>query len=418
MQSYVLNCPDRGAVAEVLKENRYNAVGVILRLAWQAGLMREEIASLTWPQLELSDRRLALPDRQVPLTEELVSYFTLLGELRGRTEGPVVLSDRDGVPLTPQSISRLARRALDSAGQGEIRLVDLRHDFVLSELERHDWQYVSRVCGIDLPTLRAHFASYLPDRKVSARRTAAPAPLDEVQLWRLVQAEGASPVGVTLWLTWQMGLRLREIVSLRWEQLDLRCAVMVLPRGRFLVPPALGALLRRLRPSPAEGPVLVTPQARSGFDPDRLSKLTRGRLVQGGLDDLSLRDLRLDWELRAGGEAQVRAYIAASGPITRNALVSLLKVSPSTAHLRLKNLVRRGKLVQVGMKYYLPGTVVPPERQASEIRAYLAREGFAYRQDIARLLRVEVGQCYPILRRLVASGELVQVHQKYYLKEA
>lgn len=225
-------------------------------------------------------------------------------------------------------------------------------------------------------------------------------------------------VGVILRLAWQMGLRLREIVSLRWEQLDLRCGVMVLPRGRFLVPPALGALLRRLRPSPAEGPVLVTPQARSGFDPDRLSKLTRGRLVQGGLDDLSLRDLRLDWELRAGGEAQVRAYITANGPITRNALVSLLKVSPSTAHLRLKNLVRRGKLVQVGMKYYLPGTVVPPERQASEIRAYLAREGFAYRQDIARLLRVEVGQCYPILRRLVASGELVQVHQKYYLKEA
>ena len=34
-----------------------------------------------------------------------------------------------------------------------------------------------------------------------------------VALWKLLQAEKMSPAGVALWLTWQMGLRLDEIVA-------------------------------------------------------------------------------------------------------------------------------------------------------------------------------------------------------------
>lgn len=39
----------------------------MLRLAWQAGLSREEIAGLTWPQVDLTDSVLYLSDRTVPL---------------------------------------------------------------------------------------------------------------------------------------------------------------------------------------------------------------------------------------------------------------------------------------------------------------------------------------------------------------
>ena len=46
----------------------------------------------------------------------------------------------------------------------------------------------------------------------------------------------------------------------------------------------------------------------------------------------------------------------------------------------------------------------------------LTREGFAYRQDIARLLRIDVSQCRPILRKLVAEGQIVQDRQKYLLR--
>jgi integrase len=418
MQAYVLNRPDRGAVAQLLERERYRAAGVIVRLAWELGLVREEIAALRWEQVDLPDREVRLPDRAVPLPEALAAFLSSLAELRGRSEGPVVLSDRDALPLAPQSISRLARLALDRAGQTKIRLIDLRHDFVLSQLEEHDGPYVSRICGIDMPTLRAHFAQYLPQKHVQPAAPAGPQMLDEVRLWRALQAEGASAAGLTLWLTWRLGLSLRAVAGLKWEQVDLAAGTLQASGRNVTLPAQLARLLQAVCPEEPTGPVLLTPVARGAYDPDRLSKVVRSRLVAAGLDHVTLRALRMDYALRIGGEQRVTAYVKAHGTITRQEAVRVLQVSATTAHSRLKALQRGGRLVQVGMKYYLPGTVVPPERQAEEIRAYLSREGFAYRQDIARLLRVGVGQCAPILRRLVSAGELVQVRQKYYLKEA
>ena len=43
MQEYVVNRPDGRAMNRVLEKIFDNAAGVILRLAWQAGLLREEI---------------------------------------------------------------------------------------------------------------------------------------------------------------------------------------------------------------------------------------------------------------------------------------------------------------------------------------------------------------------------------------
>ena len=73
--------------------------------------------------------------------------------------------------------------------------------------------------------------------------------------------------------------------------------------------------------------------------------------------------------------------------------------------------------MRIGGKYYLPGSVVPPERQLEAIRAYLGQAGFAYRQDIVSLLNIRPKQCTLLLRRLVDAGELVQSGQKYFLPE-
>ena len=48
MQEYVVNRPDEGAMEQILRENSGNAAGAILRLAWLAGLLRDEIQHLTW----------------------------------------------------------------------------------------------------------------------------------------------------------------------------------------------------------------------------------------------------------------------------------------------------------------------------------------------------------------------------------
>ena len=71
MQEYVVNRPDAGAMEQILKENFHNAAGAILRLAWQAGLLRDEIQHLTWAQIDFLDQQILLPDRSVPISEEI-----------------------------------------------------------------------------------------------------------------------------------------------------------------------------------------------------------------------------------------------------------------------------------------------------------------------------------------------------------
>lgn len=417
MQEYVVNRPDEGAMERILRANPGNAAGVILRLAWQAGLLREEIQKLTWEQVDFLDQRIVLPDRSVPVSEELAQWLRELRGGRDLGQENVVLSDRDKKPLTPQSISRLVRTALDKEGQTGVRLIDLRHDFVLRQLEEHDWQYASRITGVEAVGLNVHFGEYLEEKRVSTRiRRKEPLQIDEFALWKLLRAEGSSPAGATLWLTWQAGLQLEEIVTLRWEQVDWEKAELRLERRNAPLSAGALAMLRELRrDGDGTGFVLTSPRSRQPYDRTRLSKLVRGALVRAGMDDVTLRDLRLDCGLRTGGEGQILALVRRQRAVTRNGVMELLGVSRTTAYNRLKQMVKRGKLTQVGARYYLPETVVPPERQGEVILEYIEKEGFAYRQDVARILGIEAAQCRPILQKLVAAGQLRQERQKYVL---
>ena len=418
MQDYVVNRPEEGAMNRILTAAGDSAAGIILRLAWQAGLLRDEIQRLTWAQVDFNAQRLLLPDREVPIPPELSGWLEALRDSRNRCSPVVVLSDRDRKPLTPQSISRLARAALDSEGQTAVRLIDLRHDYILRQLEEHDWQYVSRITGVESTAMKLHFAGHLKEKKVSTRvrRETPAAHIDEFTLWKLLQAEGTSPAGVALWLAWQLGLRLEEIVALRWDQVDLAGERLVLPERTAELPAGAVELLERLRrEEPQAERVLVSRRTGRPYDRTRLSKMVRTALVRGGMDDVTLRDLRLDWELRGGGESLVLDYLRRERSITRNQAAELLGVSRTTAYNRLKQLVKREKVTQIGARYYLADTVVAPEHQAEAILEYLRREGFAYRQDIARLLNIDAVQCRPILRRLVTQGQIVQEDQKYRL---
>lgn len=410
-----MNRPDEGAMEQALRENPGNAAGTVLRLAWQAGLLRDEIQHLTWEQVDFLDGCLVLPDRKVPIGQELLEWLQALRDGRDRSQEAVVLSDRDRKPLTPQSISRLARAALDKQGQTEVRLIDLRHDFVLRQLEEHDWQYVSRITGVEAAGLNVHFAEHLEEKKISTRiRREDSVQIDEFALWKLLRTEGASPAGIALWLTWQAGLRLEEIVALTWDQ--VQGEQLCLPRRKVLLSGGARKAPEDLaRREGREGAVLTAPRSRQPYDRTRLSKLVRAALVRAGLDDLTLRDLRVDCALRSGGEGQILSQVRQQGWTTRNEVMALLKVSRTTAYNRLKQMVSRGRLTQVGARYYLPEKVVPPERQEVVIMEYLEREGFAYRQDVARLLGIGVSQCRPLLQRMLARGSILQDRQRYTL---
>ena len=50
-----------------------SSAGIILRLAWQAGLNRPEMHALTWDQVDLDRGELHLPTHTVPLAAELLA---------------------------------------------------------------------------------------------------------------------------------------------------------------------------------------------------------------------------------------------------------------------------------------------------------------------------------------------------------
>ena len=413
MRTYVVNRPDLEAMRRILEQT--GPEGIVLRLAWQAGLTREEISALTWEQVSFLDNRLELPDRMIPLEADLRAALWRLYENHHALSPRVALSSRGKRPLAPESISRLARLALDREGQTQVRLMDLRHDWILRQLESKSWAETARISGVEVPALQARFSSYIPEKRDAPHSAAQ---VDEFKLWRVLQTERASPAGLALWLAWQLGLQAQEIISLTWEQVDLAGDLLHLPDRDIPLTNAVRRLLEdaRRRRRPGDPPqVLLTERSRKGLDLPRLSRMTRAALIRGGMEHTSLRDLRRDENQEDEDSRLLEA--ARRAPLSRGDVMSLLQVSKTAAYGRLHRLTEQRKLVRIGGKYYIPESVVPPERHRETIQAYLRQAGFAYRQDIVQLLHIRPKQCTLLLRRLVDSGELVQRGQKYFLPE-
>ncbi|MDY3282582.1 DNA glycosylase AlkZ-like family protein [Dysosmobacter sp.] len=418
MGTYQINRPEEQAMAAVLAANQGNAAGMILRLAFLQGLQREEITFLTWDRVSFLDGVLRLPDREVPMDGAFRAYL----EPR-RAEGVllspyVVVSERYRRRMQPEAVSRVARRELDRAGLTKVRLVDLRNEYIIRQLADHDCGYVSRVSGVEIRSLQLHFGPYIAAGSGKARREGEAAEIDEFRLWKILQAERDTPAGLALWLTWQMGLSGSEIVSLRWEQVDMGANVIRLPDREVPLTSAVSRMLesRRQRDG-GTGNVLLSERARKPVDMARLSRMVRSALIRGGMENLTLKDLQRD-ALRVHEERLVLEEIRRRGAVSRREAAELLGVTPRVAYTRLRRLTETKKLVLIGAKYYAAGDVVPPERHEAVIREYLVGAGFAYRQDVARLLGIGERQCSLILKRMVTAGELVRRGQKYCLPPA
>lgn len=406
---------DAAAMRRLLDQECTGPESIVLRLAWLEGLTREEIAVLTWDHVSFLDARLELPDRMVPLDPDLRPFLWKLWEAHRDDSPYVVLSSRDRTPLRPESISRLARKALDRAGMEGVRLLDLRYDWILRQLEELDWPETARISGMAVASLQAHFAPAVPP--ASEPRQKASGQVDEFKLWKLLQAEQDTPAGLALWLTWQLGLQGQEIIALTWEQIDFDENCVHLPDRDASLTSALRRMLEEVRKTrlPDDDPhVLLTKQSRRPLDLPRLSRMTRAVLIRGGLEHVALRDLRKD-DGRTAEDTAILQLVRDRGSVSRSSVVELLGLSNSAVYGRLRRLTEQERLVRIGGKYYLPGTVVPPEQHQEAIQAYISEAGFAYRQDIVELLHIQPKQCTLVLRHLVDAGALLQEGQKYYL---
>lgn len=410
---HTFNRPDEAAMLRILERHPHSPEGAILRLAWLEGLSRSEITELRWDQVDFEGKAIQLPDRAVPLepsTEACLRERHVRCALR---DPHVVISERSKKPMPPESISRLSRLALDSEGQ-KVNLMDLRHDFVIRQLQTHDWPYVARVSGMAVSTLRGSFSQYFQERPSAAPELP---PDSEYLLWRIVQQEGSSVVGLALWMGWKLQMQPGEILNLTWSQVDLDRGLLHLPDREIPIGSRLNRLLGDVcghRKDPAQDRVLLTPGTGKPMDLARLSTVIRTALIRGGLEQLSLGDLsRLS---RRGSQRQtVLARLSAVGSLTREEVMDLLGVSKSAALKLLNQLRQDGAVVRIGGCYYPAGAVVLPEDQSAAVTAYLAAHGTAVRKELAELLNLPPAQCTALLRRMADRGELLLTGKRYAL---
>lgn len=92
MQSYTLNRPDGALLCRVLEQHTNDAAGAILRLAWMAGLMRDEIQHPHLGSGGSAGRTAPAAGPGGPLAPELAAWLEALRQERNGSSERVVLS--------------------------------------------------------------------------------------------------------------------------------------------------------------------------------------------------------------------------------------------------------------------------------------------------------------------------------------
>ena len=322
------------ALLRVIERNRGQVMEVILRLLWNAGISPKEMQKLTWQGIDLEEREIVLSDRRVPMDEELHECLAARYERYLRSSGwPefVIITDGRRSHMHHISIYRAVRAALDQGGLPGLCPSDLQEAFIIRQLQTHDWPYVVRISGISIRTLYTNYSEYLPSRLKSPKTE-----VDEERLWALLQEEGSTPAGLALWMTWQLGMNLKEIAALTWQQVDLDTACILLPDRVIPMDDTLEVWMRELeqkRPEDSDPHVLLTPRSCSPFDPVRLGVVARQALIRGGMEDVSAEALlrKHSSKRKNASDEQILRYVEEHGTIDRNTAMKLLDISKASA---------------------------------------------------------------------------------------
>lgn len=415
--------PDEAALLRVLKENKRMAAELIIRLAWQAGLNRTQIHDLTWDQISFDPAEIRLPTHTVPIHPDLL---VCLEDYRNRPSSKkseyVVLSDAHRAHLHSVRLSKVASAALSQEESlKNVSLYDLRSDFIVRMLEKHGKNYTLQVSGIAVTTLYASYNKYVSQSRgtVAEGNPAKNTAIDADQLTAFLTAEGTSPIGISVWLAWKHSMSLDEIVALTWEQVDFEANTLRLADREVSQHPVVAQLLKELHDSrsPDMDPhVILTPKAKTPFDTSRLSVVIRTAFYRRGITSIHLAALQYLNDFHEDAEKIIQ-YVQEHRFITRKEAETLLGTTTAVTGNKLRLLQQQKKLVRSGARYYLPGTIVPPEEQPAAVIKYLQEVGTSTCGDIAKELRLEKRACAYVLHKMVEEGSIIMIGQAYKLPQ-
>ena len=159
--------------------------------------------------------------------------------------------------------------------------------------------------------------------------------------------------------------------------------------------------------------VVLSPRSRKPVNTAWLATMVRSALIRGGIENNTLRHLRMDPD-REEENRKIIASVDAHGSITRGEAMALLGLSEGQSYRRLSALAEAGKLDRAGARYYHAGTVILPEERPEAIRRYLQENGTVYLQDIADYLQTGKRTAKRLLRNMVRSGQLTVLKNEQY----
>ena len=412
--------PDEAAMARLLEKHSDDVAGLVLRLVWWAGLKREEICALTWDQVDFEASLLRLGSREVPLEEELAQFLRRWEKGRRKGLDYVALS-RGRQPFKVSGIFAAARSAMNEEGLKNLRVYDLRHDYVRRQFAQRPWYEALRVTGLAVSTYRDALSGKMgrapepaapPERKSAAD--------EEYRFWRILQTERDTPAGVALWLTNQLGLNLREISELTWEQIDLEGETLRLGEREI----ALTAGTRRVLAEalahrrPEDDPhVILSSWSHKPLDNARLAILVRDALVRGGLGEHRPQDFRKS--VVEDDLPRLMELVRAKGSISRAEAAEHLGLSMGQTYGRLRKLEEEGKLVLLKNRWYLPENAISRAGREEAILRYIAEHGPKTSQEIGEFIGLGKLTAAKRLSPMVKAGDLYRqgAARRYCLTE-
>jgi len=440
--------PDADVLDVLLSQEDCTPAGTTLRLAWYCGLSRNEITFLKWQQVDLKIMQIVLPDRKVPLIYKMVIYLGRLHEQNSAYSDYVLISQRKSAPMAEQSVSALARRALDNCGQNNVRLSDLRSDFIIRFLEKNSWEYVSYICGVDLPALQQHYLPYLVGK--NSFRDGDKPPITQYvrdELLRVLEKENASLVGLSIRFVWQMGIPVSILPLLTWDIIDFNKATANFIDRSIKISNELQQILKQEK-SAQNGKyeyIILNEHKRKPTDSVFIQKAVQQSLIRHGISGITLTTLQNDYwkqnylELRKLNSVEIGdcdlysipryisaeliipfkdklfQYLTLNSSANYNALKSALDLSDNELSLLLRECQKDGSIVRVGLRYFLPDQIVQRDKQKEVILSYVEKHQPVTSAQLTSLLGlVERRQIYHVLSPMLKSGELIRLKVNKY----
>ncbi len=392
--------------------------GVVLRLAWRTGLLRDEIFSLQWEQVDLENGLLRLSDREVPMDEETAACLRQWQILAGRYGPYLAVSLHKRTHMRPQAISRLARDTLDRAGLTEVRLADLHYNYILRQAAQRGWQQTLRNSGLSISTYRGQARYKAARSRARVQRGRKEAPAEGVaareRLRVLLRDERSSPAAVALWLYCGAGLRYTEITELTWQQVELADGTVSVGGRRLPMTAELTEVLRdayQARRAGDDPHVLLSARSRKPMALSRLSNLTQGLLVQYGLDHTLLQQMAAE-ERRNAQREKIAEYAERHEGISAKECMGLLGIPERAARALLSRLAAEGELTRDHRAYRPVGARTTAAQREAAIREQLSLHGPCGAAELSAALGMAPRMIQRALEPMLARGEAVKERAK------